>query len=48
MQLQTIMNSVGYVLVFAPVLVKMWRVYYIFHNPSPNKKVLYSVQDTQL
>ena len=38
-QIQNILGCIGYVLIFAPVLVKMWRVYYIFHNPSPRKKV---------
>ena len=38
-QLQAIMNCVGYVLLVAPVLAKMWRIHYIFHNPLPNKKV---------
>jgi hypothetical protein len=33
------MNCVGYVLLVAPVLAKMWRVYYIFHNPLKKKKV---------
>ncbi len=33
------MNLVGYVLVMAPVLAKMWRIYYIFHNPLAKKKV---------
>lgn len=29
----------GYILAFGAVLVKMWRVYHIFKNPHPNKKV---------
>ena len=40
------MTNVGYVLCFAPVLMKMWRVYYIFHNPAPNKKVRYNSLST--
>ena len=24
---------------FGPILAKMWRIYYIFHNPTPKKKV---------
>lgn len=31
--------SFGYSLCFGTILAKMWRVYYIFHNPSMNKKV---------
>ena len=29
----------GYLLAFGTVLAKMWRVYHIFHNPSPRKMV---------
>ena len=31
--------TVGYSLVFGAVLAKMWRVFHIFHNPKPKKKV---------
>jgi gamma-aminobutyric acid type B receptor len=31
---------VGYLLVYGPILAKMWRVYQIFHNPTPGKKIL--------
>ena len=30
---------VGYAISFSAVLAKMWRVYYIFHNPTTNKRV---------
>jgi gamma-aminobutyric acid type B receptor len=30
---------IGYSLAFGAVLAKMWRVYQVFHNPTPNKKV---------
>ena len=36
---QIVATDLGYVLSFAPVLLKMWRVYYIFHKPRPGKKV---------
>ena len=29
----------GYLLVYGPILAKMWRVYQIFHNPNPGKQV---------
>ncbi len=29
----------GYLLVFGTILAKMWRVYYIFHNPVSKKTV---------
>ena len=35
--------GVGYLLVYGPILAKMWRVYQIFHNPSPGKKVCINV-----
>ena len=35
----TIVYCFGYTLIFGPILAKMWRIYYIFHNPSPKKKV---------
>ena len=31
--------TIGYSLAFGAVFVKMWRVYQIFHNPQPNKRV---------
>ena len=31
--------TIGYSLAFGAVFVKMWRVYQIFHNPHPNKRV---------
>ena len=39
MQLHTWMYVLGYLLAFGTILTKMWRVYQIFHNPSPNKMV---------
>ncbi|XP_064391124.1 gamma-aminobutyric acid type B receptor subunit 2-like [Halichondria panicea] len=33
-------NTIGYSLAFSAILVKMGRVYYIFHNPSLGKKTL--------
>ena len=30
----------GYVLAFSAVLAKMWRVFYIFHNPTTKKRSL--------
>lgn len=32
--------NIGYTLAFGTVFVKMWRVYHIFNNPQPNKKIL--------
>ena len=31
--------TIGYSLAFGAVFVKMWRVFQIFHNPQPNRKV---------
>ena len=39
LQLHTWMYVLGYLLAFGTILTKMWRVYQIFHNPSPNKMV---------
>lgn len=39
LQIESIMNCIGYSFMFGPILAKMWRIYYIFHNPSPQKKV---------
>ena len=38
-QLHPWLYTVGYLLAFGTVLVKMWRVYYIFHNPVASKMV---------
>ena len=38
LQLETILDSFGYTLIFGPILAKMLRIYYIFHNPTPKKK----------
>ena len=38
-QLHPWLYTVGYLLAFGTVLAKMWRVYYIFHNPTPIKMV---------
>ena len=32
-------GELGYSVCFCITLVKVWRVYYIFHNPKPRKKV---------
>ena len=32
-------TSIGYSLCYGTILVKMFRVYYIYSNPSPRKKV---------
>jgi gamma-aminobutyric acid type B receptor len=34
------MLSLGVTLVLGPLTLKSWRIYHIFHNPKPNKKVL--------
>ena len=39
LQLRTWMYVLGYMLAFGTILAKMWRVYQIFHNPTPNKVV---------
>ena len=44
-QLQHWLFTIGYSLAFGMVLAKMWRIYQIFHNPTPNKKV-YSTEMT--
>uniref|UniRef100_A0A1X7VH94 G-protein coupled receptors family 3 profile domain-containing protein n=1 Tax=Amphimedon queenslandica TaxID=400682 RepID=A0A1X7VH94_AMPQE len=31
---------IGYIIAFSAVLAKMWRVYYIFHNPTASKRTL--------
>ena len=38
-QLYVWLFIVGYLLAFGTILAKMYRVYQIFHHPSPNKKV---------
>ena len=38
-QLQHWLFTIGYSLAFGAVLAKMWRVYQIFNNPTPKKKV---------
>ena len=38
-QLETRVFSLGYTLCFSTILAKMWRVYYIFTNPKPKRKV---------
>ena len=38
-QLHPWLYMVGYLLAFGTVLAKMWRVYHIFHNPTPGKMV---------
>ena len=43
MQLHTWIYVLGYLLAFGTILAKMWRVYQIFHNPTPNKMVCITV-----
>ena len=31
--------TIGYTLAYGAMLAKLWRVYKIFHNPAPNKRV---------
>ena len=38
-QLHTWMYLLGYLMAFGTTLAKMWRVYRIFHNSTPNKMV---------
>lgn len=40
-QVEHCLFIIGYSLAFGAVLAKMWRVYQVFHNPTPNKKVSY-------
>ena len=37
--LQVWLTGFGYSLCYGTILVKMWRVYYIFNNPNSQKKV---------
>ena len=39
-QIRPWLAAIGYSLAFGPVLGKMWRVYYIFTNPTPQKKLV--------
>ena len=38
-QIQEWLFTIGYVSAYGALLAKLWRVYKIFHNPAPNKKV---------
>lgn len=38
--------TVGYSLIFGTIVAKMWRVYHIFHNPAPNKRVIAKLKYT--
>ena len=38
-QLQVLLTTVAYCLAFGTILVKVGRVYHIFHNPTEKKKV---------
>ena len=40
MQLAPWLNAIGYSLCFGTIVVKMFRVYYIFNSPTPAKKVV--------
>lgn len=39
------LTSIGYSLCYGTILVKMARVYYIFNNPTANKKVMSITND---
>ena len=39
MQIPMWIYGMGYLLVYGTILAKMWRVYQIFHNPTPSKSV---------
>ena len=39
LQIHVWLYGIGYLVVYGPILAKMWRVYQIFHNPTPGKKV---------
>ena len=36
------LSITGYAMSFSAVLAKMWRVYYIFHNPTTGKRVRFA------
>ena len=38
-QVGKLFSSLGYTVAFGAVLVKMWRVYIIFHNPGAKRRV---------
>ena len=38
LQVRAWLQPGGYLLCFGTIMLKMWRVYYIFHNPSAKKK----------
>ena len=40
MQLAPWLNAIGYSLCFGTIVVKMFRVYYIFGSPTPAKKLV--------
>ena len=40
-QLAPWLNAIGYSLCFGTIVVKMFRVYYIFNSPTPTKKIVY-------
>ena len=35
------LTAIGYSLCYGTVVAKMWRVYFIFNNPTPNRKKVY-------
>ena len=37
--------TIGYSLAYGAVLAKMWRIYQIFHNPQPKKKVIVHIHN---
>ena len=40
LQVRFYLQPIGFILTFGTVCAKMWRVYYIFHNPTTKKKVI--------
>ena len=43
LQIIVFLDCIGYTLAFATILAKVWRLYYIFNNPTTKKKVNFSV-----
>ena len=38
-QIREWLFTIGYTFAYGALLAKLWRVYKIFHNPAPNKRV---------
>ena len=43
-QIREWLFTIGYTLAYGALLAKLWRVYSIFNNPAPNKKVCFCIQ----